>query len=95
VALVALVMAAWLALLAGVARHADAAAQVVVLFPSSRLMAHLPLGAAITGRSALSLTLRSDNAGLVADLYHAGAWLVLPAGLQGCIVGPGSASPRT
>lgn len=82
---VALVVAGWLVLLSLVARFSTAAPMVVVMFPGGDLMDHLPDGTAITGRSAISVTLRTDDPGLVAQLYAAGAWLVLPAGLTGCI----------
>lgn len=77
----ALLVAAWLALLAGVARYAGAATQVVVLFPTHQLVAPLLPGVAISGQSPVGLTLQSDQPGFVAGLYHSGAWLVLPAGL--------------
>jgi len=80
-----LVLAAWLAMLAGVMRFSDAAPAALVLFPSSGFLAALPDGTAIVGRSALSVTLRSDRAGFVRGLYQAGARAVLPAGLTGCL----------
>jgi hypothetical protein len=86
---VAAVLAGWLAVLVLVTRFASAApAVVVVLFPGEGLLAHLPQGTAITGRSAAGVTVRSDDPDLVAQLYQAGAWLVLPAGLAGCLALP-------
>lgn len=85
---VAAVLAGWLAVLVLVTRFASAAPVVVVLFPGEGLLAHLPQGTAITGRSAAGVTLRSDDPDLVAQLYQAGAWLVLPAGLAGCLALP-------
>lgn len=86
VAQVALVVAAWLGLLALVARFSSAAPMLLVLFPGADFIAHLPQGVAVTGSSAISLTLRADDPDLAAQLYQAGAWLVLPAGLAGCVV---------
>ena len=82
---VALVGIAWIAIMAGVMRFSDAAPAAVVIFPSARLLAHLPDAAAILSQTGFSVTVRSDQAGLAAELYAAGAWLVLPAGLTGCL----------
>ena len=40
---------------------------------------------AVISRTALTLTVRSDAPGLGRKLYAAGAMLVLPAGLTGCL----------
>ena len=77
----------WLAVLAGVMAIDGTAPAAFVPFPSAELLANLPQDAAITGRSTLSITLRSEAPGLTARLYGAGAWLVLPAGLEACIPG--------
>jgi hypothetical protein len=39
----------------------------------------------VTAGSAVSVTLRGEAPDLVARLYEAGAWLVLPAGLEACV----------
>ncbi|WP_341860955.1 hypothetical protein [Gymnodinialimonas sp. 57CJ19] len=75
----------WIATLATVMALGGAAPAAFVPFPSDRFIATLPQDIAITGRSAISLTLRSDAENLVARLYQSGAWLVLPAGLEACI----------
>ncbi|MCA3453936.1 MAG: hypothetical protein IOC92_09170 [Rhodobacter sp.] len=74
----------WLALLALVLRLGAPAPAVVVLFPSKGFVSAIG-SAEITGASSFSLTLRSDMPGLAARAYAAGAWFVLPAGLDACI----------
>ena len=75
----------WIATLALVLRLGGDAPGVFVPFPPADLMARLPAGVAITGSSPVSVTLSGDAPGLVAQVYAAGAWLVLPAGLEACI----------
>lgn len=79
-----LVFIGWIAVMAIVMRVSDAAPGAVVLFPSFDLMASLPDDAAILGMNPISVTL-ANRAGLANDLYGSGAWLVLPAGLAGCL----------
>ncbi len=78
------VAAAWIAILAIVMRLSGDAPQALVLMPTPAILAHLPDGAAITAIGPYSVTLRGGP-GLVAKLYAAGAHLVLPAGLTGCL----------
>ena len=79
-----LVLVAWVSVMAGVMRLSNAAPAAVVIFPGSGLMSNLPDGAAILDLNPIALTLANrDN--LARDLYAAGAWLVLPAGLTGCL----------
>ena len=75
----------WIATLAIVLRLGGEAPGVFVPFPPEGLVAALPEGVAITGSSPISLTLQGDATGLVDRVYAAGAWLVLPAGLEACI----------
>lgn len=79
-----LVLLAWLGLLAGVMRLApqEAPAALVLLWPGQVLSA-LPPGAVLVGQTPFGPVLRGPK-GLVQDLYAAGAFLVLPAGLTGC-----------
>lgn len=79
------VLVGWLATLAVVMRLTDVAPAAFVPFPPASLTANLPAGVAITGASPISLTLARDGGGLTAQLYAAGAWIVLPAGLEACI----------
>lgn len=84
IAALPLLLAGWIGTLALVMRLGGAAPAAFVPFPPATLLAALPEGVAVTGRSAVSLTLQGD-ADLTATLYAAGAWLVLPAGLEACI----------
>ena len=80
-----LLLVGWIATLAIVMRLGGEAPAAFVPFPTAALIEALPQDVAITGRSAISLTLRSDAEDLTARLYQSGAWLVLPAGLEACI----------
>ncbi|MEM6305860.1 MAG: hypothetical protein AAF744_14165 [Pseudomonadota bacterium] len=62
----------------------DDAPAAVVMFPSAAFLETLPGDVAITGQTAISVTLYSDAPNLAAALYAAGAPLVLPSGLKGC-----------
>ncbi|MCB1388158.1 MAG: hypothetical protein KDK12_03255 [Rhodobacteraceae bacterium] len=79
-----LLLLGWIATLALVMRLGGDAPAAFVPFPPADLLAALP-DVAVTGRSPVSLTLRSEAPDLPARLYAAGAWLVLPAGLEACI----------
>lgn len=80
-----LLIAGWIGTLAAVMAMGGAAPAAFVPFPSAALIENLPQDIAITGRSPISLTLRSAADDLPARLYQSGAWLVLPAGLEACI----------
>ena len=79
-----IVLVAWVGIMALVMRVSDAAPAAVVPMPSARLMATLPDEAAIVDHGRMSVTF-ANRPGLAADLYAAGARLVLPAGLRGCL----------
>jgi hypothetical protein len=79
-----LVFCGWIAILALVMRLTGDAPAALVLLPPLGLFAALPPGTAITARGPLSVTVKG-RPGLVAALYAAGAPLVLPAGLTGCL----------
>ena len=79
-----LVLVAWVGLMAGVMRFSDATPAAVVPFPGVQGVTELPEDAAILSANARAITL-ANRPGLAADLYGAGAWLVLPAGLTGCL----------
>ena len=79
-----IVALAWVGLMAVVMRVSDAAPGAVVPLPSAALMANLPKDAALLGLNRGALTL-ANRPGLARDLYAAGAWIVLPAGLTGCL----------
>lgn len=74
----------WIAVLAITLRIGGEAPAVFVPFPPDGLVASLP-DASVTGASAISLTLKSAAPEFPRRVYAAGAWLVLPAGLEACI----------
>lgn len=78
------VFAGWIAVMAVVMRFSDAAPAAVVPWPTKSFMQELPADAAIVEVNGLAVTF-ANRTGLAADLYAAGAWLVLPAGLVGCL----------
>lgn len=65
----------------------DAAPGAWVIMPSAALMQNLPEDAPVTNANALAVEIKSAP-GRTMDLYAAGAWLVLPAGLTGCLLPP-------
>lgn len=75
----------WIAVLAVVMRLTGDAPGAFVPWPSEQFIAGLPEDVAITSRSAISVTLRGERVDLTQRLYAAGAYLVLPAGLDACI----------
>lgn len=81
-----LVAAGWFAVLAGVLRAGAAVPAVMVLFPPADLLENLP-GVAVTGASALSVTLTDGRADLPARVRAAGGVILLPAGLAPCVPG--------
>lgn len=81
---VPLVLVAWIGIMAAVMRVSDAAPGAVVPFPSTSVMRALPGDTAILGMSRFALTVE-NRPGMAEELYRAGAWLVLPAGLTGCL----------
>ena len=74
------VFTGWLALLAAVMVVSDDAPAALVVLPPAGFVAALPAGVAVTGQTALGITVTGE----ARALYQAGAWLVLPAGLLGC-----------
>lgn len=80
-----IVFVGWIGVMAGVMLFSDAAPAAVVLFPSADFIAQLPPDAGILSRNAISITLSSGMEGFGSALYQSGAWLVLPAGLTGCL----------
>lgn len=79
-----LVAVAWIALLALVMRLSGEVPAALVILPPEGMLAALPSDVAVTSAGPFSVTV-SGGAGLVAQLYAAGALLVLPAGLTGCL----------
>ncbi len=79
------VLAGWIGTMAAVMFFTDAAPAAVVLLPGPDFLARLPEDSAILARTRFSVTVESDVPGLGRRLYAAGATLVLPAGLTGCL----------
>ena len=80
-----LALMGWIGVTASVALFTDAAPGAVAFFPSDGFVTRLPEGAALVDARALAVTVASEAPGLARDLYAAGALLVLPAGLPGCL----------
>lgn len=76
--------AGWIATLATISLLTDEAPAQVVLFPQRAFIENLPQDASIISRSQWSITVASFRTGFAESLYQHGAWVVLPAGLQGC-----------
>ena len=85
--LLALPLAAlgWLVVTASVALLTDAAPGAVAFFPGEGFVGRLPEGAALVDVSRYAVSVASGEPGLARALYRAGALLVLPAGLPGCL----------
>ncbi len=77
--------AGWLAVLVLVGLFSDAAPAFVVVLPPGDLLGRLDPDIAIMAAGRFSVTLTSARPGLAWRLYRAGAPLVLPAGLPGCL----------
>jgi len=75
----------WLFILISVGLITDSAPASVVLFPSKSFIENLPENVAIISTTSYSLTLSSDMKEFAHALYSNGAWIVLPAGLTGCL----------
>ena len=80
-----LVVLGWVAVTASVALFTDAAPGAVAFLPGDDFVERLPEGAALVSVSPWSVSVASEAPGLARDLYAAGALLVLPAGLPGCL----------
>ncbi len=83
-----LIFLGWIGVMAVVMLVSDAAPAAVVILPPGDFTARLPADIAILAASPVSLTLQSDRPSFAQRLYGAGAWLVLPAGLTGCLPMP-------
>jgi hypothetical protein len=81
---VPLLLLGWIAVLALVLRLGGPAPAALVLLPPEGFLRALPPEVSVTARNALGLTARGGP-DLVAELYAAGAPLVLPSGLASCL----------
>ena len=86
-----LMFAGWLSVLMATALMTDSAPAYVVVLPSDRFLTSIPETASILAENAVSVTLTSSQSGFAKQLYRQGAWLVLPAGLRGCLPLPRTA----
>lgn len=85
-----LVFLGWIGVLSLVMVLSDAAPGAIAYFPSSDAAPNLPEGAGVISGGAVWgggywIGVRSDSPGLGGDLYRAGAVMVLPSGLAGCL----------
>jgi hypothetical protein len=87
----ALALAGWIGTMAVVMVLTDAAPAAVVLFPADGFLARAP-EAAVLGCGPFWLVLEAGKPGFGRALYRAGALLVLPAGLTGCLPLPARSS---
>ncbi len=81
---VPLLLLGWIAVLALVLRLGGPAPAALVVLPPEGFLRALPSEVSVTSRNALGLTAKGGP-DLVAELYAAGAPLVLPAGLAACL----------
>jgi len=79
-----LVFVGWIAVMAFVMRFSDAAPAAVVPWPTTAFLKNLPANAAIVDINGIAVTF-ANRPDLAGELYASGAWLVLPAGLTGCL----------
>lgn len=75
----------WVALQLGVMFFTDAAPGAMVLFPNEGFISRLPDNTGIVDIGTNWVTVTSNEPGLGRKLYAAGALIVLPAGLPGCV----------
>jgi len=79
------VLIGWIGLQLVVMRFSDAAPGAIVLFSDDAFIGGLPDDIAVLDIGAYWVAVKADEPRLAARLYNAGAWLVLPAGLPGCL----------
>jgi hypothetical protein len=84
-AYVGAVVAGWFTILVLITTFSDAAPGAIAIFPGHDFIEHLPEGASIFDFGKYWIGIRSNQPGLGLALYNAGAVLVLPAGLPGCL----------
>ncbi len=76
----------WLGLLALGALLSSQAPAFLVMFPSESFIKSLPAEVSIVDASPVSISVAFDSPSTAAPLYHLGARLVLPSGLDGCSI---------
>lgn len=75
----------WFLTLLLVAFLTDEAPAYVVIFPDTDFVDALPDDVSVIAASRISVTLTSDRHAFARSVYSQGAWIVLPAGLRGCL----------
>lgn len=80
-----LVVLGWFSIQIVVMYFSDAAPGAVALFPARGFVANLPENVAVVAGGAYWVAVKSDAPNLGPSLYSAGARIVLPAGLPGCL----------
>lgn len=80
----------WVSTLIMVGLVTDEAPASVVLFPSTAFVDNLPEDVAVLEWGNMSVTLVAQQPNVARRLYQSGAWIVLPAGLRGCLPLPAS-----
>jgi hypothetical protein len=84
-----IVFLGWVAVMAGVMLVSDAAPAAVAILTADDFIARLPEDEVILSRGRFHVTIQSEAHAVGRRLYLAGARLVLPAGLTGCLPMPG------
>lgn len=79
-----IVVIGWVAVMALVMRFSDAAPAAITPLWTKGMVSALPETGAILGMNRYFLTV-TNVPGTTKALYEAGAWIVLPAGLTGCL----------
>ena len=82
---VVVVLIGWISLQLGVMYFTDVAPGAMALFPNEGFISRLPANAGIVEFGDFWITVASDEPALGKKLYAAGALIVLPAGLLGCL----------
>ena len=85
IASVVVVLIGWISLQLGVMYFTDVAPGAMALFPDEEFISLLPANAGIVDIGDFWITVVSDDPALGEKLYAAGALIVLPAGLLGCL----------
>lgn len=84
-AALACVFAGWLTLMIGLTYFTDAAPGAVAIFADQGFYGSLQADIEIRDAGPNWVSVASSEPNLGPRLYEAGAWIVLPAGLKGCL----------
>lgn len=89
----AMALVGWLVISIGIMLVSDQAPAARVLFPSKAFVASFDGDTSLMAHDRLSVTVAMTGKRGAIDLYRSGAWLVLPAGLKGCLPLPDQVQP--